>query len=351
MIDLSEARLTTLAVHKVGNKSRAEGIVTAKELFPLDEDFTPILQDYFLLPFKSDAFYQFTHETDLKFNELYQYCRSLFEESRETFIEHSINILQHLYKQSGHPSIKSGELYVAHFRECQVDGVDLEAIGIFKSENKDLFIKVEEGEDQVSLRAEEGLPIRKLDKGCLVFNTFSDEGYSILMVDRSSENAQYWRDDFLHVERLQDNHYQTESFLSMTRDFCEEVVAQEQDLKDQVVFLNKSMNYFNQNKEFELDGFQDEVLENPTHREQFEVFRQDYEEKTGMSPSQEGFPISRYAVRNMRKQIKSLIKLDTQIEIKLNPRNVEEAGDFIERGWDDQRSMYYYKVFFNEEEE
>lgn len=349
MIDLSEARITTLAVHKVGNKAHTEGVVAAKDIFPLGEPLSMILQDFFLSSFKSDAFFRFTHEEELSHNPVWRSCNNLFGPSREGFLEESIQLLQHLYNQSNHPNIKSGEFFVAHFRECVIDGQDLEAIGLFKSENKDLFLQVEEKEEEMGVKAEEGIPIKKLDKGCLIFNTLADDGYSVLMVDRSSEDAQYWRDDFLNVERILDHSFQTEAFIGMARDFCEEVVAQEADLKDQVVFMNKSLNYFTQNKDFDLDTFKDEVIPNSTVRENFDAYRRDYEEQQGLAPSDEGFPISKYAVRSMRKQFKSLLKLDTHIQIRLDPRKIEEAGDFVERHWDDDREMYFYKVYFNEE--
>ena len=53
----------------------------------------------------------------------------------------------------------------------------------------------------------------------------------------------------------------------------------------------------------------------------------------------------------MRKQFKSLLKLDTHIQIRLDPRKIEEASDFVERHWDDDRGMYFYKLYFNEEVE
>lgn len=351
MIDLSNARLTTLAVHKVGNKAKNEGVVSAKELFELDESMTELLQDYFLKPFKSEEFFKFAHETDINLNELYTYCKKIFADSREEFLDHSIKILQHLYSVSVHPHIKSGELYVAHFRECEVGGIDLEAVGIFKSENKDVFLKVEgkEGDEGVDMTAEQGINIKKLDKGCLVFRTYEDDGYSILMVDKSSEDAAYWRDDFLHVTRIQDNSFQTENFMNMTKDFCEDIFAMEQDKKEQVVFLNKSLNYFNKNKEFDLDDFKEEVLVQDDYKEKFDHYRKAFEDESGLPPAEEGFAISKYAVRSMKKNFKSLIKLDTDIEIRLNPKNIEEASEYMERAYDEQRGMYYYKIYFNGE--
>ncbi|MDX2245662.1 MAG: nucleoid-associated protein [Bacteroidia bacterium] len=350
MLNLSQARLTTLALHKVGNKAKNEGVVASQELFILEEDMALTLKDYFLNPFKTDEFFKFTHPTDLNFNELYIYCNRIFTLSREDFLAQSVHILNHLYAQSGHPHIKSGELYVGLFRECVVDGVELEAIGIFKSEHKDQFLKfvAEEGEG-LTMTVEQGVNLRKLDKGCLIFNTFADDGYSVLMIDKGSEDAQYWRDDFLQVIRIQDNRYQTEQFLNLTKEYCENVIGKEKDKKDQVVFLNKSLNYFSKNKELDIEDFKLSVFPTTAESQKFDEYRATFEQEQGLPPAEEGFPISKYGVRVMKKQFASLIRLDTEIEIRMNNRKIEEVAEFMERGYDEQRRMHYYKVFFNEE--
>lgn len=352
MIDLSSARLTTLAVHKVGNKVRQEGVIASKELFPLEEEYmTQILEDYFLRPFKAEEFFKFDHPSDLSMNEVYTYSRQIFSQSREEFLQASTHILTHLYTHSAHPHIKSGELYVAHFRECVVDGHEVDAVGIFKSENKDVFLKVEGQEDQVNMKAEEGINIKKLDKGCLVFNLYAEDGYSVLMVDKSSEDTTYWREDFLQVKRIQDNTFQTESFLNLTKNFCEDVFGREQDKKEQVVFLNRSLHYFTKHKEFDLEEFKDDVLPSQEYRDQFDDFRNVYEEESGLPPADEGFAISKFAVRNLRKHFRTQIKLDTHIELKLDPKFAEQASEWMERAYDEQRGMFYYKIYFNEEVE
>lgn len=350
MLDLSQARLTTLAIHKVGNKAKSEGVVASKELFDLDEDMTYTLKEYFLNPFKTDEFFKFTHEADLNLNETYTYCNKIFTESRENFVKNSVNILQHLYMQSTHPHIKSGELYVAHFRECMIDDVQLDAVGIFKSEHKDQFLKFQASQDEgVSMTLEQGVNLKKLDKGCLIFNTYPEDGYSVLMIDKGSEDTQYWRDDFLHVIRIQDNRYQTEQFLNLTREYCEHVIGKDQDKKDQVVFLNKSLNYFTKNKELDLEDFKMTVFPDTESSHKFDEYRVNYEQEQGIPSADDGFPISRYGVRFMKKQFASLIRLDTQIEIKLNNRRIEEAAEYMEKGYDEQRRMHFYKVYFNEE--
>ncbi|MEL7340840.1 MAG: nucleoid-associated protein [Bacteroidota bacterium] len=352
MLDLSQARLTTLAVHKVGNKLKNEGYVASEQLFELsDEELTDNLQDYFLTPFKAEEYFKFSHEEDLSFNEVFKACHALFEGSREDFLPQSKTILEQLYLCALHPHIKSGELFVAHFRECVVDEVTLEAIGIFKAENKDLFFEVDPKEEteQLNISLHRGIPVNKLDKGCLIFNTFAEDGYSVMMVDRATEDTTYWREDFLGVTRIQDHSFQTQHFLNLTKDFCDEVLAPEKDKKDQLVFLNRSINYFSKKKEFDLDEFKSNVIE-PQDRQRFEEYRVDYETDTGLPPADEGFQISKFAVRQMKKEFKSIMKLDTQIEIRLLTKDANEAGQWIERGFDEQRNMYYYQIFFNSEE-
>ena len=206
-----------------------------------------------------------------------------------------------------------------------------------------------EGDRNLELKIEEGVNTRKIDKGCLIFNTIADDGYNVLLVNRDSEDARFWSEDFLNLIRLQDNSYHTEAFLEMTRDFVDEVILKEEDPKEQKLILGQSINYFTQNKEFDLGDFQQEVIQRPERIEQFETYRQAYETEQGLD-STDGFAISKYAVRSKKKEFKSILKLDTEIEIHFTGKNVSEAAAFVERGFDELRGMSFYKVYFGEEE-
>ena len=75
MINLYNAQIESLSIHRVGNKSRNENIFLSAEPFQLNDEITPLIKEYFLKPFreKEENYYQFFHETDLEFNELYNY--------------------------------------------------------------------------------------------------------------------------------------------------------------------------------------------------------------------------------------------------------------------------------------
>ncbi len=351
MINLKEAQLKAVALHKIGSKVHQEGYVAAEALYPLDDQLKVILRDFFIKSFKNEELHKFIllEEDEADENLIYTYCKAIFDAiGTGQMLEQSVKILEHLYDVSIHPQIQSGELYVAYFSGCELDGKEVDALGIFKTEAKDLFLRLVEDPNEIQLVAEQGINLKKLDKGCLVFNLYQEDGYSLLLTNKNQEDAQYWIEDFLQVIRIQDNSYHTEQFLEMTREFCEDIFAQEEERKDQLVFMNKSINYFTKNKEFDLDEFNEEVLVQPEYKEKFEHYRQQYESEQGLDSSS-GFPISKYAVRQKKKEFKTILKLDTQIEIHLKNKDAEEAADYIEKGFDEMRGLNYYKIYFNEE--
>ncbi len=348
MLDFSAMTFKTMVVHRVGNKLREEGVLlNPKPLSLKDEQLRQVLTDYFLHPFKQEEYYKFTHDAKLELNELYSYCKTIFED-RNLFHETSINIAQHLYNQSTHPKVKNGELYLTYFADCQIEDEMIDVIGIFKSENKDLYLKPEEAERELLLHYEKGINIKKLDKGCLVFKTADEDGYRVLIVDKASKGnpeAQYWKTDFLRLVRVHDDTFDTEAFLQLCQEFSEDVYGDETSKKDQIVFLNKSLTYFNDHENFALEEFANEVLEEPQKIGNFNNFKQTFEEDRGYVATPD-FKISQPAVKNMKRRFKRNIELDSDINIRLNS---DVSEQYIERGYDEERGMFFYKVFFREE--
>ena len=54
-------------------------------------------------------------------------------------------------------------------------------------------------------------------------------------------------------------------------------------------------------------------------------------------------------VNKEKKKIKTEIKLDTNIQIKLDIDAPDASAEYLERGYDDEKKMHFYKVFFNVE--
>lgn len=53
-------------------------------------------------------------------------------------------------------------------------------------------------------------------------------------------------------------------------------------------------------------------------------------------------------VKKEKKKIKNIIKLDTNLELKVL-LNKEDGTKNIEKGYDEEKGMSYYKIYFNEE--
>lgn len=350
MINLYNTQITSLSIHKVGNKSRNEQLLLSREPYKLDDELTSLLKEYFFKPFrdKEENYYHFTHEADLEFHELFQIVNSVFD-NPESIHEAGKKIANHLYEQSQHPHIKSGELYVAMLENLQIDNQKVSGIGIFKSEIKQDFLLFEEKETHLDLILQQGINLNKLDKGCLIFNTEKEQGYKILSIDSNRYDTRYWLESFLGVDVLADENFYTKKYLKFCQDFARDVVLPAEDKQQEVMFMNRSVNYFAKNDAFEETNFMNEVIDNPDLMPEFRHYKQEMAPKYKIEDVS-SFPIANTAVTAARKKIKNLINLDTNIQIKLDFINPESAERFIEKGWDEEKQMYYYLVYFNKEQ-
>ena len=113
---------------------------------------------------------------------------------------------------------------------------------------------------------------------------------------------------------------------------------------DKIDLLNKSMKYFKEKDTFDMDEFAGEVIGNPKAIESFKTYKQQYEDEFEM-PIKDSFEISSNAVKKQVRVYKSVLKLDKNFHIYIH-------GDkeLIEKGFDDDKHMNYYKVYFKEEQ-
>lgn len=350
MINLFNTQIENLSIHKVNNKSRNEGVYMSEEETKVTDETAPILKEYFFKPFreKEENYYEFTHDVDLDFNEIYNIANRIFSNPLNIHDE-SKNIARFLYDISAHPHIKSGEVYVTYLTNVSIDNKQVDAIGIFKSEIKADFLQFQEGESRLEMILQQGINLTKLDKGCIIFNIEKEKGYKILSIDSNRYDTRYWLESFLNVDVNQDENYFTKKYLKFVQDFAKDVVLPAEDKKEEVLFNNKAFNYFAKNDEFEEQSFINEVIENPDLQSEFKNYKADRGEKYSIEDLST-FDISNSAVTDARRKFKSIIKLDTNVEIKLNFTNQESADKVIEKGYDSERQQYYYLVYFNSEQ-
>lgn len=347
MTGIDSVHLQEVIVHKVGNPTRSEALkLSVNPLTLNDAVVRGMLTKYFLAPFNEEEQYHFTHLSDLGLNEIYHYVGKIFE-NKKNFVAQSAQIANFLYAKSTHVKVKEGELYVALFNDVPFGTEYIDAVGIFKSESKETFLKVFPHGQGWEVAAEDGININKLDKGCLIFKKNREEGFVVCVVDATNkqQDAQYWVNDFLQVTPYSNSYHHTNQVLGMCKLFIHNEIQEkfEVNKSDQIDMLNRSMEYFKTKEQFDFDEFAQEVIHHPEVVEAFTQYKQTYEQAKQIT-IQEDFNIHLLAVKKQEKGFKSILKLDKNFHIYIHGRK-----DLIERGFDEMVNKNYYKLFFDEE--
>jgi hypothetical protein len=348
MIDYTNCIIEQIAVHNVGNKTNDEDLQLSKNLIDFsDGNLDELLLSYFLKPFPDTEYYNFTFsDDDFKLNPLFNYTKDIFEDP-DCFHISSIKIAKHLYEVSNHPNIKSGDLFIAKFSNILIDNQSFETIGIFKSENQQVFLKVDRNADDFILNHEDGINIEKLDKGCLIFNTDQANGYKIAIVDKSNKSteAQYWKELFLNLKPCSDNYHHTKDFLDIAKNYVTKQVSEEFEIgkTDKIDILNRSVDYFKSHDSFNKTEFETEVFNNEELIESFRKFDNSYRETNEMSVV-EDFEISAQAVKKQARAFKSVLKLDKNFHIYIHGDKSK-----IESGVEND-GRKFYKIYYDTEQ-
>jgi hypothetical protein len=346
MIDSSQVTFQALSIHYTGNKAADEPLTLSGS--PIDLSDTQVrdgLLRYFFSHFRKPEYYRFTHSDSVSLNTVYSLCERIFSDGDRH--ELSVSLARYLYERSVHPQIKGGEFYVAYFKNCLVDDEVADAIGIFKTEAKNQFFKVEQQGSVFRVFQDCGVSEEKLDKGCLVFKTEKQEGYKVCIADTAARGAEarYWRDDFLGLAPANDDYHKTNNFLSLCKSYIKEQMPEEFAVEKtaQIDMLNKSVDFFKKHDRFDFKEFSAEVIQEPVLVQSFERYK-DSRGAQYENGIEDRFDISDTAVRKQSKVFKSILKLDKNFHIYIHGNK-----DLIEKGYDEAAKMNYYKIYFREE--
>lgn len=342
MIEFTDMKLDAICVHQVGNKLRDENLKFSKE----NSSFSNIeteryLLKYFLSPFSNNEVYNFTHPSELNLNEAYVFAKRLFA-SPELLYKTSIDISKHLYEKSTHPKINGGELCVCYFKNCSFDGIKCDAVGLFKSEIKDVFLKIDTTADKANIKHENGININRLDKGCLIFNIEEERGYNVCIIDSKSKDTQYWKDEFLRIKPASDNFHYTNNFLDIAKQFITNKLPVDIPKSEQIDYLNRSVEYFKTNESFNKEDFQETVFGKEDVIASFKQFDDSYRQENEIELEND-FEISSLAVKKQARAFKRVLKLDANFDIYIKGNK-----ELIKKGVEDD-GRKFYKFYYDEE--
>jgi hypothetical protein len=221
----------------------------------------------------------------------------------------------------------------------------VDAVGIFKSENKETYLKVFPKGDGFEIESENGININKLDKGCIIFNKEAEEGYVATIVDVSNKGgeAAYWTDGFLSLRARHDAYFNTEHAINLCRGFVTEFLPSEYEMNkaDQAELLSKTADYMKEYKQFDVNKYAESVIGNSELQERFDDYKNMYEKDFEMDFS-DNFTISEQALRKGQRGFRSILKLDKNFTVYIHG-----SRNRIEQGEDEDTGLKYYKFLYD----
>ncbi|MBS1776109.1 MAG: nucleoid-associated protein [Bacteroidetes bacterium] len=347
IFSLNDISIDALATQYIGNRTAGEPLQLCAELIDIDNPILKqLLLQYFLTPFRETGSYHLWHPTDLNLNEVFHFVKTIFDQP-DSFLFQSNNIARHLYDITQLPQIKSGELHVVHFKSCPINGVLTDAVGIYKTESKASYLRLENIKGHYQFSSDEGINPEKMDKGCIIFNIQKEDGFLVQVVDRTTKGgeAQFWKDQFLKIKAANDEYHATEDYIQLCKEFIVQQIPTEYEVErvQQIEMLNNSVNYFKKNESFDKGQFEEQVFGDKELIQSFRKFEKQFEQ-THDRTFESDFDISEAAVKKNVKSLKSVLKLDKNFHIYVHGNR-----ERIERGFDKESGLNFYKVFFEEE--
>ena len=350
MIKRNRATITKFIIHKVGNKFNSASNVFSENELTFDQESYELMVPFLLKPFVNLAqSYRFNHHASIDLNEINSYTTEIFKDEN-SFIEISKHIVNHLYEQSNSAQIKTGDVLIAIFEDVEYNDVLTNAIGVFKIENKLEFFQTFMDNNSLDVVVQKGISTKKLDKGCLIINTTDADGKIILSVDTNNYDAQYWIKNFLNLKYADDSNQHTQNYIEMCKEFSEEILKEDFGAQEKSKFLAKTVDFFKENETVNIHDFKEDIFEEDEGRKElFDNYKKQYEEVNDVLVRNQ-FAVSDIVLKKQKQKIKTEIKLDTNIQIKLDVDAPDASIEYLEKGYDEEKKMKFYKVFFNEEE-
>lgn len=303
----------------------------------LDQSF---LKDFFVKPFNREKVqYSFAHSIDLKYNIVYNTVIDIFYGG--DFIENSISIFKYLDSVSTLPTIKDGDIFIIKIEDVLDDDTYCEAIGIFKIETKNEFIETTvDSSGNMNVSVKTGYTSQKIDKACLI--VFTEDMPVGFIIDKSKD-SNFWRQDFLGMEAKATPYSQSKALVGLMENFVKDKLAKYSTISKsaQVELVNNYTELVSESESLDIKDLQAKVFQDKKVLSMFEEYRKIYEERENFN-LEARLEVDKTALNIPRKLRK--IKLDDTVELCLM-----KTGDFIERGFDENKSRKYYKIYFSKE--
>lgn len=339
MVNGKEATVEEFVLHRIG-ASEAESVFSDYSAVLEGPEEQEFLRKLFLKPFNAVAHTcEFARAKGARRGVLHGLCKNV--EDGEDLVITSVSIAKHLIQAALEHEVKGGDLFVVKFDGVELGSAAYPAVGIYKFDDKEVFIESKMAGKSMGMKLKRGLGTIKPAKACLVL--FTDENYTLFTIDGPG-STEFWHRDFIGLRSKKDHVNSTSNVLELTRAFITEQLPQDFEIAkaDQIDLLNRSVDYFKKNTEFDRTSFAQEVFQEESVIGSYQRFGDQFGASREVD-IQDNFEISSHAVKKQARVFKSVLKLDKNFHIYIHgDRNK------IERGVDES-GRKYYKIYYEQE--
>lgn len=334
MIHCSNSNIQFLKISYIGNRISGEKVKISREMLQCDELTRGIVGRYLLSGIDYHQLFKFTHSEGVEFNKVYSLASEVFKD--QSSFDNATNELSYLlYDKANDKSIPGGYLFVVYMKGCLVDDVQTDALGIFKAETKDIFLKFTSKGTDISLSSEQGFALNKVDKGCVIFNIESKDGYRLAVVNKSHSktSVKYWNVDFLRCAPVAGDYLNTQAVLKAIGQFIKE---KEGGQIEKAFLLNKSLQETRKDS-INVSDLLSLVASGEGDRSRIQELFSSYVGGNEQLPD----TVIPDMTALKKSRLKSVLKLDDNFEI------VFHGGENrIETGFDKATGMKYIKLLY-----
>jgi hypothetical protein len=347
MIDQTTCTIDMVSVHAVGAKANNEELHLSKRPLNItDARVRELLLQYFLTPFSKPEFYTFLSSDDDGGKNPVQGLVSQIVHDKQSLHEVSVKLATHLFHLPENSQLTRGDFFVACFSNITLEDEIADAVGIFKAESTQTFLKLDNLQDEFYVQCENGIDIHHLEKCCLILNTGRQDEYTVCAVDTSCKSLDEspWLHEFLRIQPRNDNFHATEDAMKMTKEFVAHRLADESAVTkpDQIDMLHRSVDYFKTHETFDQGEFEHHVFHDPSIIDSFHQYRDEYGQQNNVEMNH-AFDISPQAVKKQSKIFKTILKLDKNFHVYIHGNR-----GMIEQGMEDD-GRKFYKIYYEHE--
>ncbi|MFA1738938.1 hypothetical protein [Lysinibacillus fusiformis] len=334
MLEVNESKLAHYSIHYLSEATLllGEEAFTQPELM-LEAAFTQLAFSKIEL----EQQYEFFHETDLALNEVFAYSKKIFEQD-SSFLEQSQNMAKHLHSVSQHPNIKSGELFIGLFENCFLLNEVKKVIAIVKIDEKEMFLDVKNDNNKMIIHGVDGINVKKINNMAIIVDVGQEQPPAVFIKTKRKEDIVYWQERFLKIKAADEHYHKTDLALNE----CKKYILKEENYSntEKLGFLNKTLDYFRNEEEFQVDHYIETVFEQADATQKDILVNSVKPYETVISDS---------ALEKAEKKYKRKIKLDSNIEIQVNIQHIDQIDELIEVGYDEATNRKFYKIYFQDE--